>query len=236
MGNLWTKLIYQPLLNALLALASFMPGQSLGLAVIVLTILVRLLLFPLSKRAIRGQYAMRALEPKIQEIKAKKLEKKTESQELFLLYQREKVNPFSGCLLLLIQLPILIALYSVFVRGIHNHGLFYSFVNGNVNPTLFGFSIAAPSLILSILAALTQAVQAFLTPKPPTSQVGDQDSFQGQLAKSMSLQTRFVLPVLIFFIAQKLAAAVSLYWVISNLFSIGQELYFRKIFRKKLHA
>ncbi len=235
MKTLWNTIIYQPLLNALVIIASVMPGKSLGLAVVVLTILVRIILFPLSKRVIKGQYAMRALEPKIQEIKAKKLDKKEESQQLFMLYQREKVNPFSGCLLLLIQLPILFALYYVFISGLNEPELLYSFVHSEgIKQTLFGsIDITKPSLILAILAGLTQAVQAFLMPKPTASQQGSPDSFQGQFAKSMSIQTRFILPIIIIFIARNLAAAVSLYWIVTNLFSIGQEIYFKRLYKKK---
>ncbi|HSE56876.1 MAG TPA: YidC/Oxa1 family membrane protein insertase [Candidatus Paceibacterota bacterium] len=234
MKSLWNTLIYHPLLNILVALAAVMPGKSLGLAVIVLTILIRLLLFPISKRAIRSQYALRALEPKVQAIKAKKLDKQEESRALFQLYKEEKVNPFSGCLLLLIQLPILIALYYVFINGINRPELLYSFISPEgIQPTLFGLSITAPSIVLAIFAALTQAVQAFLTPKPPKPAESDKINFQSQLASSMSIQTRYVLPIIIFFIARNLAAAVSLYWVVSNLFSIGQEIYFRRLFKHK---
>ena len=234
MRTLWNTIIYQPLLNTLIFLASVLPGKSLGLAIIALTVLVRIILLPLSKKSIKSQYALRALDPKIQAIKARKLEKQAEAQELFLLYKREKVNPFSGCLLLLIQLPILIALYQVFMNGLNAPELFYSFVNAEgINQTFFGLNITLPSMILALLAAITQAVQAFLMPKPVASQSSDPNSFQGQLMKSMSIQTRYVLPVLIFFIARKLSAAVSLYWIVTNLFSIGQELYFKRLYAKK---
>ncbi len=237
MKAIWNTVIYQPLLNSLIALAAVMPGKSLGLAVVVLTVLIRLLLFPVSKRAIRSQYALRALDPKIQAIKTKKLDKQAEAQELFLLYKTEKVNPFSGCLLLLIQLPILIALYSTFVSGVNHPELLYSFISPEgITTSLFGLDITIPSLMLAILAALTQGVQAFLAPRPPKPQTEDKLNFQSQLAASMSVQTRYVLPIIIFFIARNVSAAVSLYWVVSNLFSIGQELYFRRLFKGKIKA
>lgn len=233
MQFIWKTIIYQPLSNLLVFTASIVPGKSLGLAVVIVTLLIRLILLPLSKRSIKSQYALRALEPKIRAIKEKKLEKQEEAKELFALYKEEKVNPFSGCLLLIIQLPILIALYQVFMKGLENKELFYNFINPlGITTSFLSLDITTPSLLLAILAGVTQGVQAFLMPRPATT-TSDEPSFQAQLAKSMSFQTRYILPVFIVFIAARLAGAVSLYWVVSNLFSIGQELYFRNTFRKE---
>jgi membrane protein insertase Oxa1/YidC/SpoIIIJ len=85
--------------------------------------------------------------------------------------------------------------------------------------------ITKPFLPLAILAGLTQGIQASLMPKPHMT---DSKSMQQQLARNMSFQTKYVLPLIIVFIANTLAAAVSLYWVVANTFSILQELYFRK--------
>lgn len=178
---------------------------------------------------------MKALEPKIAQIKARGLSKEEESKETFALYKLEKVNPFSGCLYILIQLPILFALYYVFIKGIYQADHLYSFLSteGLKNTFLGILDITKPFLPLAILAGITQAVQAFLAPKPP-SPPGDGKGFQAQLTKSLSVQTRYVLPIIIVFIANTLASAVSLYWTVANLFSIGQELYFRKTLRAKL--
>lgn len=230
MKTLWENLIYEPIYNTLIYIAQYIPLKDVGLAVIIVTIIIRFILLPLSKKSIVGQYKMKALEPKLALIKAKGLSKEDEAKETFALYKTEKINPFSGCLYLLIQLPILFALYFVFIGGINQPQHLYSFSNteGLNNMFLGIVDITKPFLLFAILAGITQAIQAFLAPKPPESSSGAEGSFQNQFTKSLSIQTRYVLPIIIIVIASKLAAAVSIYWIVSNLFSIAQEMYFRK--------
>jgi YidC/Oxa1 family membrane protein insertase len=229
MKYLWNTLIYEPIYNALIAISHLLGGD-VGLGVIVLTILIRLALFPLSKRSIVSQYKMRSLEPKLAAIREKKLPKQEESQELFALYRTEGINPFSGCLYLLIQLPILFALYFAFMHGVAQPQHLYSFLNTDgLHATLLGLiDLTKPSIILAIIAGIAQALQAFLAPQPP-AQGGA--GFQQQFAKSMSTQTKYILPIVIIFIASRLASAVSLYWTVTNLFSVGQEIYMRKKYK-----
>lgn len=228
MKYLWNTIIYQPIYNLLIAI-SHVVGGDVGVGVIILTVIIRLVLFPLSKKSIISQYKMRALDPKIQAIKEKKLPQQEESKELFALYKEEHINPFSGCLYLLLQLPILFALYFAFMHGINQPNHLYGFLSTeNLHNTLFGLiDITKPFFPLAILAGLTQAVQAFLMPSPSTGASAN-GGFQQQLGKSMATQTKYILPIIIVLIAWKLAAAVSLYWTITNLFSIFQELYLRK--------
>ncbi len=231
MITLWETVIYEPLYNALLFITNSLPGANIGFGVIALTILVRIILLPISKKGLLSQYKMRLIEPKIKAIREKKLSKELEAQETFALYKQEGVNPFSGCLYLIIQLPILLALYSVFTKGVIQSEHIYSFIQTDGLNTLFlGFiEITERFIPFAILAGVTQGIQAFLMPKPTISTDGE-NTFQNQLAKSMSVQTRYVLPIIIIFIASNLSAAVSLYWIVANVFSIGQELYFRKKF------
>lgn len=229
MKTLWTNFIYEPIYNALIFTAQHLSMQDIGLAIVILTIVIRLILMPLSKKSIVSQYKMKALEPKIQAIKEQKLSKEAEAAATFALYKQEKINPFSGCLYIIIQLPILFALYFAFMHGIDQPQHLYSFLSteGLKNTFLGLIDISKPFLPLAILAGITQAGQAFLQPKPHLPS-GSENSFQGQFTKSLSLQTKFILPIIIILISMKLAAAVALYWVVTNLFSIGQELYFRR--------
>ncbi len=238
MQTLWNIVIYQPIYNALIFIAQHITAQDVGLAVIVLTIIIRLVLFPLSKKSIVGQYKMRALEPKLQEIKNKGLSKEEEAQATFALYKEEKINPFSGCLYLIIQLPILFALYFSFSHGVVQPQHLYSFLStDNLKNTFLGLiDITKPFFPLALLAGITQAIQAFLAPQPtPPGRSGD-TNMQAQFAQSLAVQTKYVLPILIIFIASRLASAVSLYWTVANLFSILQELYLRKTVRSKMIA
>jgi YidC/Oxa1 family membrane protein insertase len=232
---MWNTIIYEPIYNSLIFIAQHVTFQDVGLAVVVLTIIIRLILAPLSKKSIASQYRMKALEPKIAAIKAQKLSKEEEARQTFAMYKEEKINPFSGCLYILIQLPILITLYYVFIRGVYQPTHLYASLSteGLNNLFLNLVDVTKPFLAFAILAGVTQSVQAFLAPKPPAP-MGDEKGFQAQFAKSMSVQTRYILPIIIIFISAKLAAAVALYWIVANLFSIGQELYFRKTIRRKL--
>lgn len=227
MQTLWNTFLYEPIYNSLVFIAQHVAFKDVGLAVVILTIVIRFLLLPLSKKGIVSQYKMRLLQPKLDAIKARGLTKEEEAKEQFALYKTEKINPFSGCLYLLIQLPILFALYFAFMRGIDQPTHLYSFLSteGLKNTFLGLIDITKPFLPFAILAGVTQAIQAFLMPKPP---ITSGEGFQAQFTKSLALQTKYVLPIIIIFISAKLASAVALYWIITNAFSIFQELYFRK--------
>lgn len=235
MYTLWTNFIYEPIYNALIFVAQYLTWQDVGVAVVLLTVLIRVILMPLSKKSIIGQYKMKLLEPKLAVIKAKGLSKEEEAKETFALYKDEKINPFSGCLYLLIQLPILFALYFTFMHGVIQPEHLYSFLSTDgLHNTLFGLiDITKPFLPLAILAGISQAIQAFLAPKP-TIPTGDAKGFQAQFAKSIAVQTKYILPIIIVIIASRLASAVALYWCITNIFSIGQEYYLRKKINKQL--
>ena len=158
--NIWNFLLYKPLLNALAFLVSVIPGGDLGLAVIILTILVKLILFPFSQKSIKNQAAMNILTPELNKIKNNGTSKEEQARLTFELYKKHKTNPFSGCLLVLIQIPIIFALYYVFLKGINfGDGLLYSFIHvpANVNMTFLGIiNIGGKSLLLAILAGVSQ--------------------------------------------------------------------------------
>jgi len=238
MKTLWNAAIYEPIYNALIFIAQHITAQDVGLAVIVLTVIIRLALFPLSKKSIVGQYKMRALEPKLQAIKSKGLTKEEEAAATFALYKKEKINPFSGCWYLIIQLPILFALYFSFSHGVVQPTHLYHFLSteGLKNTFLGLLDITKPFLPLAILAGITQVIQAFLAPQPTAPNRTGDNNMQTQFAQSLAVQTKYVLPIIIIFIASRLASAVALYWSVANIFSILQELYLRKTVRNKLVA
>src|SRR3972149_8720304 len=112
-------ILYQPLYNALIFLVWLIPGHNVGLAIIILTVIIRLILLPSSMKATRQQKRMRDLQPEIQAIQARyKDDKAKQSQEIMAFYRENKINPLGSCLPLLIQLPILIILYYVFIHGL----------------------------------------------------------------------------------------------------------------------
>ena len=234
LSNIWNVVLYQPLLNALAFLVSVIPGGDVGIAVIILSILVKVVLFPLSQKSIESQAQMSILTPELNKIKASGASKEEQARLTFELYKEHKTNPFSGCLLVLIQIPIIFALYYVFLKGINfESGLLYSFIHvpEHSNMIFLGLlDITEKSFILAILAGVSQYLQAHFIPKPPVPSVVNNaaPSFSDSFAKSMSMQMKYIFPFIVAFIAYSISGAVALYWITSNLFMVGQQIYVKK--------
>ncbi len=238
MTGFFTTFFYQPLYNGLIYLMDVMPWADAGVAVILFTVIVRLIIFPLSVRSVKTQLRMRQIEPELAALREKyKTNREELARKTLELYRANDIHPFSGIFLILIQLPIIISLYSIFSHGglfVVNTELLYSFIHSPaaINAHFLGLvDISKNSVWLALLAAVSQFFQVRYSVPPPKPRT-DNASFQDDLARSMSLQMRYVLPVFIFFIAWKIVAAVSLYWITSNLFMIGQELYIRRRYKK----
>jgi len=231
---IWNTILYQPLLNALAFLVSVIPGGDVGVAVILLTILVKIALFPLSQKSIESQAEMKILGPEISKIKASGASKEEQAKQTFDLYKRHNTNPFSGCLLVLIQIPIIFALYFVFYKGLNfQTDLLYSFIHIPEHANMMFLSIldiSKKSLVLAILAGLSQYLQAYFMPQhiPSTNPPGSAVSFSDSFAKSMNMQMKYVFPFVVAFIAYSISGAVALYWITSNLFMAGQQIYVSK--------
>lgn len=229
--NIWDTVLYEPLLNALAFLISVVPGGDVGLAVIILTIIVKIILFPLSGASIRSQAKVALLTPELNKIKKSGASKEEQAKQTFALYKQHKTNPFSGCLLVLIQIPIIFALYYVFYKGINfDSDVLYSFVKTpeNLNMMFLGFiDLGSKSILLAVLAGASQYLQAYFMPKPAPS-TSEKGSFQENFAKSMQVQMKYVFPLIVAFIAYTVSGAVALYWVVSNIFAIGQQMYYSK--------
>lgn len=228
---------YEPLYNGLILLVSLLPFFDVGVVVILFTIIVKLLMYPLSKKASITQRRMKEIEPELNAIKEKyKSDTKTLAEKTMEVYKNNKVNPFSSVLVVLIQLPIIFSLYFVFLKsglpGI-NENLIYSFVPRPevVNMNFLGLiDIGSKSLVLAILAGVTSFLQAvYAMPAPAPAK--ENPTFQDDLARGMSMQMRYVLPVIIFLVSLSVSGAVALYWTTSNLFAVAQEYYIK--FKKK---
>lgn len=232
LSNLWNALLYKPFVNILAFLVSVIPGGDVGLAIIILTLLVKIALYPLSQRSIESQAKMNLLAPELQKIKTSGGSKEEQAKKTFELYKEHKTNPFSGCLLVLIQIPIIFALYYVFYKGINfESGMLYSFVHApeTVNMLFLGvLDIGGKSLLLAVLAGVSQYLQAHFMPKPPVSSTENTGSFQESFAKSMRLQMKYIFPLVVTFIAYSVSGAIALYWITSNIFAVGQQIYANK--------
>ncbi len=244
--SLWNTAIYQPLYNLLMFLVDVLPGHSVGAAIIVLTLIVKLVLYPLTAKSIMAQREMKKLQPELQKLKDQhKDDKKKLAERTMALYQEKGVNPFSGCLPMLVQIPIVIGLYLVFSRGLEldtvDISILYDFVRSplSLDMHFLIFDLTEKSLILAVIAGIAQYFQTDISlgqQEPlPAKKEGDKPNFQEDFARSMQVQMRYVLPVMISFIAFTTSAAVALYWATSNILSIVQELLLRsKSDKKKL--
>lgn len=120
-GNIFTTIIVQPIFNLLVLIYALLPGHNFGLAIIIFTILVRLVMWPLVKKQLNHAKAMRELQPEIKKIKAAaKGDRQKESQMTMELYKEREINPFASIGILVVQLPIIIGLYSGLNRIIKN--------------------------------------------------------------------------------------------------------------------
>ncbi len=239
---LWNSIFYQPIYNALIFIINNITFGDVGFAIILATIIIKLALSPLTKKSVKSQILMKKMEPELKQIKKDFPNKEEQSKKTFELYKKYGTNPFSGCLVVLIQLPFIFALYYVFYKGLSfDTNLIYSFIKTPtiVNNNFLGLiGMHSKSLSLALLAGLSQFVQGYLsTPiKPKVEIVKEKEkrSFQEELSSSMQTNIKYILPIFIVFIAYQISAAVALYWTTSNLFTIVQEWYIRKSLTKDL--
>jgi len=220
------KILYQPLFNALIFLVWIIPGHNVGWAIIILTVIIRIILLPSSMNATRQQKKMRDLQPEIKELQDKyKDDKQKQSQELMAFYKEKKINPLGSCLPLLVQMPILIILYYVFRNGLTTarFDLLYHFMpRPEYIKTIFlGINLSQPNKwILPIIAGALQFVQGWqITPPTPKGEKGQ------EMAQMMSKQMLYLMPLFTIFIAGRLQAALPLYWIVTSAFTIVQQWY-----------
>lgn len=236
----FNTVLYRPLFNFLVLLYQYIPGQDFGIAVIILTVIVRLAVSPAAIKSIKSQQALQKIQPKLKKIQKKyKNDKEKQAQATMELYKKEKVNPLSGCLPLLIQLPILLALFRVFWRGFgpEQMSFLYSFVPdpGVINTTFLGIINLAqsctaeigdqlvflwPNIILVILVGIFQFIQMKITTSQisPSSGEGQMAQFSGMMQKQMV----YFFPAFAVLILWRLPAAIGVYWLITTFFSIAQ--------------
>lgn len=227
----YNEIFYRPLLGALVFLTSVLPWHDLGLAVILLTIFIRALMFPFTHQMLKTQNAMKQIEPEVKKIYAEKKNKEEQTRALMELYRAHGINPLSGFFMLLIQLPLLFAMYQVFWLGIPfktDEVYYFLDIPDSVNTMFLGLiNLMETSTLLAALAAASQFLQAKLAAiSPPAG--GQATNDKKDIQRAMQTQMIYFFPILIFFIAFKLPAAVSLYWTAMNVFAIVHEAVVRR--------
>jgi len=220
MIGIYNEILYRPLFNIMVYLQGVIPGDDLGLTIIILTVLIRALFSPLSLKTIKSQQSMKELSPKIEEVKAKfKDDKAAQSAAIMKLYKENNVNPLAGCLPLLIQLPILIALYRVFIKGITPEGLtlLYGFISAPevIHHNFLGlFDISTRSRLLTLIAGGFQFIQS------KQSMAFQADGGGNKEMAALSKQMLYFFPIMIIVIGWNLPAGLILYWIATTVFSV----------------
>lgn len=231
--KLWRTLIYQPILNVLIGLLVYMPNHYLGLAVILLTVIIRTILLIPSQKAMKGQQRMQEVQPKLEELKKKYANDQARlAQETMLLWKTHKVNPLSSCLPILIQLPILIALYSVVMGGLSpdRTALIYDFMPAfslhEIDPSFLGFNLLEKSIVVfPLIVGGLQFLQMQLM------QVKRKKKEEKSMPNEMEMANKmmkYIMPVMIAVFTAQLPAAVGLYWGTSTFYGIIQQLVVNK--------
>ncbi len=224
MSDFFHKILYQPIFDVLVFLYQYL--GDLGIAIIVLTVLIRLVLFPLFYKGAKDQAIMQRLAPKIKEIQTShKNNREEQARALMGLYREHKVNPLSSFLLILVQLPILIALYQVFMKGL-------SIESGFLELDFLGLvDLSRRSAIVVGLAAMAQYFQGKLSIIKSEKPLKDLTP-----AERMGRQMVYLGPILtiVFLYFFNLPSAVGLYWLTTSLFSVIQQIIINK--RLKLNG
>jgi len=223
---IYQELLYRPILNLLVWLYNIIPGQDLGLAIIVLTIIIRLVLYPLFHKSLKSQKELQDLKPKMDAVREKhKDNQQAQVQATLALYKEHKVNPLSSCLPLIVQLLVMIGLFNVLNHQLRQAGIdgLYTFVSnpGTLEPNFLNLvNLTAPSVWLGVLAAVLQFIQAKMIQTRADWLKTRADATTKMLQVYMPL---YYLPALTLIFAIKLPAGLPLYWVVTTLFAIMQQ-------------
>lgn len=236
--SIFNVIIYQPIYNLLIFLYSIL-WNDLGLAIIAITIIIKLLLTPLSKKQIESQKELQKVQPKIKEIQKKyKDDREKQSKEMLNLYKEHKINPASGCLPLIVQMVVFMTMYRIIsnlTQGdnfqVHLESL-YSFVSQSKNLEIMFLNflnLKNPSISLAVITAgfqfyqLKMMQQKSANKKVEKQEVIKKENQNPDMTEIMNKQMLVIVPMMTLFIGIKFASGLALYWLTSTIFSIIQQ-------------
>lgn len=233
MRELFQVVLTQPMFNAFVGLYNLIPD--VGVVILIITVLIKVVLYPLTASSIKSQKALTDLQPKLDAIKKEcKGDKQKLAQETMRLYKENKVNPMASCLPLLIQLPILIALYYVLRDGLTttNFDTLYSFVKspGQINTVSFGLvDLKNANIILAVLAGAAQFWQAKMMMRKKAPKEAGEGAKDENMMSMMNKQMLYMMPIMTVFIGWQLPGGLTLYWLLSTvLTALQQVIVFKK--------
>lgn len=231
--KLWVGVFYKPIYNGLIFFAKILPGHSLGLAIILLTIIIRTILLIPSQKALRSQKRMQDIQPRLEKIKEKhKGDQQKIAAETMAIWKESKVNPLGSCLPLLLQFPFLIALFYVIQDGLNpdkSFLLYTSYQNfqiSDINTYFLGLDLKKANVyILPFIIGGLQFLQLKMTMSKQKKKLKNGDLKQPKEVAMAGNMMTYVLPVMIAVFTASLPAGVGIYWGISTLYGIVQQLF-----------
>ncbi len=228
MRELFELVLTQPLFNIFVGLYNLIPD--VGVVIVLITVLIRVVLYPLTSSSIKSQKSLTDLQPKLEALKKKhKGDQQKVAQETMKLYKDNKVNPFASCLPLLIQLPILLAFYWVLRSGLttDNFDVLYSFVKNpeHINTISLGIiDLKNSSIVLALLAGAAQFWQTkMMTRRKSDTKAGEGGKDENMMAM-MNKNMLYFMPVITVFIGAQLPGGLTLYWLFSTFTIALQQL------------
>lgn len=235
MGNLFNVIFIRPIFNLLIFIYNILPWPDIGIATIILTILIRLILAPLFYKSTKQQMIINQLQPALKKIQK---EYKDDTQKLakaqMELYNKHKINPFGNCLVSLLQLPIILAVYQVFLKGFGAETIqkyIYSFITPpiSINPVFLGIiNLNKPNIFLAILSAVLQYISTKLSLPPAASKSEKITDPTQKITNVFQKEMVFIGPAITFIILLGLPSNLGIYWSITTLFSIAQQWFIKK--------
>lgn len=233
MKELFEIILYKPIFNSFVGLYDIIPD--VGAVILILTVIIKLALYPLTKKSIEAQKSLQEIQPKLEAIKKEhKGDQQRIAQETMKMYKENKVNPFGSCLPILIQLPVFLALYWVLRNALTTYSfhLLYSFVPnpGSINHISLGFlDLAKANIFLAVAAGAAQFWQAKSMSRKKAPQKAGTGAKDENMMAMMNKQMLYFMPVLTVIIGFQLPGGVMLYWFLSTLFTaVQQQIMFKK--------
>ncbi len=232
---MYTTIVTQPLYNAIMFIVNLLPNHDLWIALVIVTVLFKLILVPAFKKQVRDQIIMAHLAPKMKKMQEKLKDKREDlARETMAMYKKYKVNPFVSIFLLLVQLPFLIGLYQIFYYDIATYSnLLYSGLSipENINKLFLGFNLGEKSIVLAVIAGVSQYILGMYMFKKKTEQ---EQKDETEFMRAMNMQMKYFLPGVIAVVCAITPAVISLYIIVTNLFGIGQEIVIKAPLEKQI--
>ncbi|MDD4662034.1 MAG: YidC/Oxa1 family membrane protein insertase [Candidatus Pacebacteria bacterium] len=227
-GIVFNAVLYQPILNFLIWL--YIVSNSFGLSILILTIIIRTLLHPLNNKSLKSQKELQEIQPLIKDLQEKyKTDTQKQAEELVKLYKEKGFNPFAGFWYMLLQIPIILALYQVInyiASGNDISSKLYSFINftGTIEPMFLNMNLSEPNIYFAIVVAIAQFLQIKTMQPKKEKEVEKKEKDQTEkMQEMMQKQMLILFPVFTFFILTQLPSALGVYWLVVTIFSIVQQ-------------